>query len=236
MNRFDRRRIRNDDRLDRLLVTPEGFAAYRAEIVRRCSESSLCALLEEALERPGDIIECGVYRGKTTRLMAELLARSGSGKVLFAADSFEGFPGDGVGQNDTSRFRWRWLLLLKFRGATDVPLRLNNLFAAMKIDGRILRGFFESTLPGAGIGELCFIHLDSDTYSSHKFCLELLYDRLVPGGIIVFDDYRQPKWPGATKAIDEFFARRTEKPELCRDRTLPAWFVRKADPVARGGG
>jgi hypothetical protein len=43
--------------------------------------------------------------------------------------------------------------------------------------------------------------------------LTALYEKVVPGGLIMFDEYRDDRWPGATKAIDEFFAGRPERIE-----------------------
>ena len=37
-----------------------------------------------------------------------------------------------------------------------------------------------------------------------KAVLDNIYDRMVPGGIIAFDEYSIPEWPGETKAVDEF--------------------------------
>jgi asparagine synthase (glutamine-hydrolysing) len=50
------------------------------------------------------------------------------------------------------------------------------------------------------------LHVDGDWYESVKVCLESLYDKVSPGGVIQFDDYAH--WAGARKAVDEFLARR----------------------------
>ena len=42
------------------------------------------------------------------------------------------------------------------------------------------------------------------------------------------DDYKQPKWPGATQAVDEFFADKPETVNLSEARPNNAWYVRKA--------
>jgi hypothetical protein len=48
--------------------------------------------------------------------------------------------------------------------------------------------------------------LDGDWYESVKMCLESLYDKVSPGGVIQFDDYGH--WAGARKAVDEFMINR----------------------------
>jgi O-methyltransferase len=58
------------------------------------------------------------------------------------------------------------------------------------------------------------LHIDGDWYESVKVCLDALYDRVVPGGIIQFDDYGY--WKGARKAVDEFMAKREIKVPLKR--------------------
>jgi hypothetical protein len=65
------------------------------------------------------------------------------------------------------------------------------------------------------------VHLDCDIYESYKTCLDSLYDQVVPGGVILFDEYACPVWPGATRAVDEFFSDKPEKPLLCRDEGRP---------------
>ena len=56
-----------------------------------------------------------------------------------------------------------------------------------------------------------FVHLDVDNYQPYKESLEFFYDKMVPGGIILFDDYDCDCCPGANKAVDEFFS---DKPEV----------------------
>jgi len=75
--------------------------------------------------------------------------------------------------------------------------------------------------------QFCFIHLDVDIHSSYIECLTELYPKLVPGGVVVFDDYGSPKWPGAKKAVDELFSDKEESPCMSTERQDPAWYVRK---------
>jgi len=50
------------------------------------------------------------------------------------------------------------------------------------------------------------LHLDGDWYESVRVCLEYLYDRVTPGGVIQIDDYGH--WEGARRAVDEFISNR----------------------------
>ena len=47
------------------------------------------------------------------------------------------------------------------------------------------------------------MRLDTDWYESSKYELEQLYDNVVSGGVIIFDDYNH--WQGQRKATDDFF-------------------------------
>jgi hypothetical protein len=57
--------------------------------------------------------------------------------------------------------------------------------------------------------------------------LHPLYDKLTPGGVVVFDDYGSPKWPGAQRAVDEFFASRAESIERFEHGDTASWHIRK---------
>ena len=63
---------------------------------------------------------------------------------------------------------------------------------------------------------------------SHLECLDYIYPRLTKGGCIVFDDYDAKAWPGAKKAVDEFFFDKVEDIKLRKDRGDGAWFIQKA--------
>ena len=51
--------------------------------------------------------------------------------------------------------------------------------------------------------KIAILRLDTDWYESSKYELEQMYDRVVPGGVIIFDDYYH--WDGQRKAVDEYF-------------------------------
>jgi len=74
----------------------------------------------------------------------------------------------------------------------------------------------------------CFAHIDCDAYKPHLECLEYIYPNLTKGGCIVFDDYGSKAWPGAKKAVDEFFSDKVEDIKFRHDRGDGAWFIQKA--------
>jgi len=76
----------------------------------------------------------------------------------------------------------------------------------------LVRGWFQDTLPKYE-GKIALLHLDCDLHDSYKLALERLYDKVQPGGVILFDEYADDRWPGASKAIDEFFADKAERPQ-----------------------
>ena len=221
------KRIAKDAQSDALLATPEGRAELRKGIDRESGESSLIALLEQALDLPGDVIECGVYRGASLRRIALATKDRAPQKTVFGLDSFEGFPEDGVSDQDTSFLRSTRRLSGKFKDAADAPTRIEAFARAFDLNVTLKKGYFEHTLPSVTDREFCFLHIDCDTYSGHVEVLDALYDRLTPGAVIVFDDYADEAWPGATKAVDEFFGPKGIAVEKSEARATPAWYAIK---------
>lgn len=213
-----------DDRISELLSTPSGLELYWRELGAECSRSSMIFLLEKALKLDGDVVECGVFRGASFRRICKSVRDLAPAKTVYGLDSFSGFLGDDIGEHDVTRFRPKDRLAGKFTFAGDVPERLEEFGTAYAIKIRLLKGYFNETLSCIPAGDLCFIHLDSDTYRSHLECLAALYDRLVDGGTIVYDDYKAPAWPGATKAIEEFLITKCNDVRLCEVRKQAAWY------------
>lgn len=73
------------------------------------------------------------------------------------------------------------------------------------------KGWFQNTLPEQveQIDQIAMLRLDADWYESTKVCLEYLYDKVVPGGFVIIDDYG--RYDGCKKAVDEFLEKRNIK-------------------------
>lgn len=202
--RKDVKRRAVDEQVSRLLETRQGQSEFWRQLQLEADKTTVIDLLKNSLNLPGDVIECGVFRGRSFLKLARILRDLAPEKTLYGCDSFEGFPPGSVQPVD---IKW-WQLLprvsKKFQNADDVPARLNRIIATYNLNARLVRGYFEQTLATVPSTAFCFVHLDCDLYASYLDCLEALYPRLVPGGCIVFDDYGGPKWPGADRAVDEF--------------------------------
>lgn len=155
-------------------------------LVRRSSLLEF-ALAECAIE--GLVLEFGVYRGTSLRVIAERV-----GQEVHGFDSFEGLPQDWTYFQKQGRF--------SLRGeapAIDAP------------GVRIHKGWFDQTLPqflGDHPGPARFIHVDCDVYSSARTVLQLMTPRIVSGSVILFDEYlNYPAWQQHEfRAFQEFIA------------------------------
>jgi len=92
---------------------------------------------------------------------------------------------------------------------TDVDLeQIKKWFAENGLDNTIfLKGLFVDTFKQILDKKFCFAYVDSDVYLSIKQCIEFLKNRMVSGGIIMFDDYNYRETPGCNKAVDELLGK-----------------------------
>ncbi len=174
----------------------------------------------EGLE--GDVVECGVFWGRSLIPMAGALRKRGmADRKVFGLDSFNGFEEADLGEGDLGEGRTMETLRRRFKQQPRIVSDLRRVAGVLGLNVEIMPGEFSKTLPKIMDRTFCFVHLDCDIYQSYRTCLEALYPRVVPGGIILFDEYRSPVWPGATEAVDEFFSDKPEKPEPVEDPRRP---------------
>ena len=214
---------------DRKLRTPKGRRDYLQAIREESRDMCLTNLLRNVWQLEGDVMECGVFRGKSLLRLATTMSDAGSSKALFGLDSFGGFPVNSVRSIDVPLGRLRGRVESKFRYVEHVPNRIMKLCETFGFQNvELVPGYFEDTIEKFTNRKLCFVHLDVDLYSSYQTCLNALYDSVVPGGYIVFDEYEEKYWPGATNAIDEFFADKAEKPTFAGEHYLkPKFYIQK---------
>jgi O-methyltransferase len=186
--------------LDELPFCYTMLGQKRLDQVEQCVQT----ILTEAI--PGDLIECGVWRGGAVVFMRGLLAAyEVTDRTVWVADSFRGLPPPVLAPDvalgiDLSREKVPSL-------AVDVATvrRAFEQHGLLDEQVRFLEGWFESTLAAAPIERLALLRLDGDLYSSTRDALGALYDRVVPGGFVVVDDYFLPS---CKQAVDEFIAER----------------------------
>lgn len=158
----------------------------------------------------GDIVECGAARGGSAALMGLTLQQLKARRRIWLFDTFEGLPAPTSQDPDFE-------LADLFTGTCVGTLEeVRGLFQRLQVahDVTFVRGLFQQTLPTADISTIAVLHIDGDWYESVKVCLDCLYDKVVSGGVIQFDDYGY--WAGARKAVDEFLRYREIKAPLQR--------------------
>lgn len=187
-------------------------------------------LFKMTLDVPGDIAEFGVFRGLGLFTWANLLEAYCIGdrtKVVFGFDNWQGFTdfseqdsapvadaGKTIGGFNPARFHAEVLDAIKiFDDDRFVPFKPRIRL----IDGDIETTVFQFVDDNPGV-RFSLLHLDCDLYKPTLSVLQALWEKITRGGVIIFDEYAIPDWPGETAAVDEFLA---DKPDV-RLRTF-AW-------------
>lgn len=155
---------------------------------------------------PGDIAECGVWRGGSMMAAALALLDLKASRDIYLYDTYQGMPAS----TEVDRNWWGEHAEVR-RAAVGQDwclARLEEVRAAMQSTGyekcRYIAGLVEDTIPAQAPERIALLRLDTDFYSSTLHELKHLYPRLSPGGILIIDDYGS--WEGARKAVDEYFA------------------------------
>ena len=146
-------------------------------------------------------------------------------RIIHGFDSFDGFPEPSLedlpGKARRGHYKTRQDSVIKYL----INSGLDKDYVASNV--MLVPGFFSDSLEKYKGGKIALLHLDVDIYSSYKETLEFFYPKMVTGGIIAFDEYQSiEKYPGARKAIDEFFNGRREK--IVRSNLIDRYYVVKA--------
>ena len=166
----------------------------------------LSSMYERIKDVPGDLVECGVGRGQSLFMLAYFLReRPYQPRMLWGFDSFQGFPAPTTEDASPRKARaGEWsvsqqevLTLLQESGIESEALERSI---------RLVPGFFNESLAQFPKRPIALLHIDADLYQSYRDALSALFPYVVPGGLVLFDEYRTVNRPGATKAIDDYFA------------------------------
>ena len=177
---------------------------------------------------PGHIFELGVYKGASLVRFCtfrDALENDYSRKIV-GFDAFGEFPIDNLQVQDDLAF------IERFEEAGGHGLDEKEVEDVLSAKGfenfKLIKGNVFDTLPkylsDNPETRIALLHLDMDVKEPTDFALDLLYERMVPGGIIVFDDFNAVA--GETISVDEFLDKHRLKIEKLPFYNVPA-YVRK---------
>lgn len=184
-------------------------ASYNVKVMEACRASAAVSVNPPGKLRlvadtylkvatlPGDVADVGAYRGG----VSVILRRLAPDKHLHLFDTWTGNPHDDY---------------LCHHKKGEWPASLDDCKALVG-EGELMhyhQGVFpdwdgddrhdDNYRPAAG-EFFCFVYVDPDTYQTVKAAIEFFWPRMVPGGMMVFDDYGWTPCAGVKKAVDEAF-------------------------------
>ena len=166
----------------------------------------LWSLAKSLASLEGDTAECGVFNGGSSFLMC--LARADQPEPFphHVFDSFEGLSepqGSDVPDRPES-FRWK---AHDLSVGEDVVRRNLARFDFVTL----YKGWIPDRFAEVADRRFSFVHIDVDLHQPTWDSLDFFYDRLVPGGVLLCDDYGFTTCPGARRAFDDFIRPRPER-------------------------
>jgi predicted O-methyltransferase YrrM len=175
------------------------IAAWRAHARTHIEEAViwrthvLCWAARQGMRRDGDLVECGCYKGTSARILYDYLDLGSSAKRLYLYDLFvhtDGMAHHAMPDHSTSLYD---AVRARFAGLANVE---------------IIQGEVPKSLAGTAPATIAFLHIDMNSTAAEIGALETLFDRVAPGGAIVFDDYGWNGYRPQKDAEDRFFAAR----------------------------
>ncbi len=189
-------------------------------------------MLHRLADVPGDLAEFGVGSGVSLLAFVRIndVLQKGlderARRHIYGFDSFEGLPklssfdspsagAEGGGQMKPGGYS----------GAAAYASLVRYLASHGNVT--LFKGWFSQTLPpflekNQHVG-FALVHVDCDLYESTRDCLSLVLSRVVPGGIVLFDEIFHPQFPGETKGFFEVFGASPLRHEFAmrRSRSMP---------------
>jgi hypothetical protein len=148
---------------------------------------------KRALRLEGDLVECGCYKGVTARIVADYIGLASTGRRFFLYDLFEHEEG---AKHHAMPEHSAELYDAVCRRFADMP------------SVRVIKGAVPASFAQGVPERIAFLHIDMNNAEAELGALEALYDRIVPGAVVVFDDYGWLAYRGQKLAEDRFVAAR----------------------------
>jgi O-methyltransferase len=159
----------------------------------------LHSMARSVADLSGDTAECGVLAGASSFLICSAMEQTTKHHHMF--DSFEGLSAPEASDRPSDPLAFKWE-----RGDLSVPMEVTAKNLARFERVHFYPGWIPTRFADVADRRFCFVHVDVDLYQPTYDALAFFYPRLVPGGILLCDDYGFSTCPGARRAFDELAA------------------------------
>ena len=186
-------------------------------------------LYKMAISIPGALVECGIFKGPSFSRFAMFrnLFESADSRDLVGFDIFGKFPNTDF-TDDYERLRQ----FIDAAGDESISKhQLMEVLSKKKCDSKVtlVEGDIMMTVPSFIKDhpelKIALLHLDVDIYEPSKCVIEELYPKLSLGGVLILDDYGI--FPGATKAVDDYFKDKQERVQRLPYAFAPCYIIKK---------
>jgi hypothetical protein len=151
----------------------------------------------EALRLPGDFVECGVFRGFCSAVIADYFDFERVPKQFYLYDTFDGIPPQYDTENhDAPPYHEAGLYESVRRRFARYP------------NVQVVRGVVPDSFAQVAPKEIAFLHIDMNSSKAEIAALEHLFDRVTAGGLVIFDDYGWCGYAAQQSAEDAFMQAR----------------------------
>jgi hypothetical protein len=180
---------------------------------------------------PGDILECGVFKGTGHIFWLKLLKifDSNSLKKVIGFDTFGDFPKSTLNfeKATAKKFQVEAKFNSKnlFKIISDKIEKINLESRSALVKGDIIKTSKKYVKDNRGF-RISLLHLDLDTYEGTKHALNNFFPHVSPGGVIVFDEYGSRGW-GESEAVDEFLNKKKLKLKKIKFSSKPTAYLIK---------
>ena len=185
-------------------------------------------LFKKTTKIPGDIVECGVFKGVSFMFWLKCLKifLPNSNKRVIGFDMFTGFP-KSLNKIEKASAK-KYIKKSAFDGLD--PKNLKKIAAKIQNEKKfeLIKGDISKTAKkyvknNYGF-KISLLHLDLDTYQGTKSALKYFFPKISRGGIIILDEYGSRGW-GETQAVDEFVKEKKYKVETLENTDSPTGYI-----------
>ena len=137
-----------------------------------------------AMRVEGDFVECGVFKGFCSAVLCKYLKFGNVPRDFYLYDTFSGLPEE----TSTDEERSGWNRAYKTIDGDALYKEVCLTFSSYP-NVKVVRGIVPFSFEEKSPEKIAYLHIDMNSENAEILALENLFDRVVPGGVVILDDY-----------------------------------------------